>query len=144
MSERTPEVLCAGIVVADHICAPISHMPAAGELVMSDEMALTLGGCAANVAVDLAKQGIGAAVVGRTGDDVFGGVVRGMLEAAKIDTRSLLTTPNRPTSQTMIVNVHGQDRRFVHVFGANADFAASDIPLERVNQSKVLYVGGHL
>ena len=31
-----PEVLCAGIIVADHVCTPISLVPAAGELVMAD------------------------------------------------------------------------------------------------------------
>ena len=41
------EVLCAGIVVADHICTPISHLPAAGELVLADRLLLTTGGCAA-------------------------------------------------------------------------------------------------
>ena len=49
------EILCAGIVVADHLCTPISHVPAAGELVKADGMLLTIGGCAANAAVDLAK-----------------------------------------------------------------------------------------
>ena len=29
----TPDVLCAGIIVADHVCTPIPHVPAAGELV---------------------------------------------------------------------------------------------------------------
>jgi sugar/nucleoside kinase (ribokinase family) len=38
----------------------------------------------------------------------------------------------------------GQDRRFIHTFGANAVFSASDIPLEKVKQSKVLYLGGYL
>ena len=28
------------------------------------------------------------------------------------------------TSQTLIVNVAGQDRRFIHTFGANGDFRA--------------------
>ena len=27
------DVLCAGIVVADHVCAPVDHLPAAGERV---------------------------------------------------------------------------------------------------------------
>ena len=45
-------VLCAGIVVADHVSSPISHLPAAGELVLADKLLLTIGGCAANVAVD--------------------------------------------------------------------------------------------
>ena len=47
-----PAVLCAGIIVADHVCHPVSHVPAAGELVMTDKMLLTIGGCAANAAVE--------------------------------------------------------------------------------------------
>ena len=46
------DVLCAGIIVADHVCHPISHVPAAGELVTTDKMLLTIGGCAANAGVD--------------------------------------------------------------------------------------------
>ena len=55
------DVLCAGIIVADHVSSPISHLPVAGELVMADQLLLTLGGCAANVAVDLTKMGVPAA-----------------------------------------------------------------------------------
>ena len=54
MTQRA-DVLCCGIIVADHVCSPIAHVPAAGELVMADKMLLTIGGCAANAAVDLAK-----------------------------------------------------------------------------------------
>jgi sugar/nucleoside kinase (ribokinase family) len=48
------------------------------------------------------------------------------------------------TSQTLIVNVAGQDRRFIHTFGANAPFSAGDIPAERVPLCRVLYLGGYL
>jgi sugar/nucleoside kinase (ribokinase family) len=44
----------------------------------------------------------------------------------------------------LIVNVAGQDRRFIHTFGANAEFRAADIPLARVKQCKILYLGGYL
>src|SRR2546427_324750 len=57
-----PQVLSAGIIVADHVCTPIPHVPAAGELVMADGMLLTIGGCAANAAVDLVKMGVPKAV----------------------------------------------------------------------------------
>ena len=40
------------------------------------------------------------------------------------------------TSQTLIINVAGQDRRFIHTFGTNAEFCAADIPLERVAHSQ--------
>jgi sugar/nucleoside kinase (ribokinase family) len=138
------DVLCAGIVVADHVCTPISHLPAAGELVLAERLLLTIGGCAANVAVDLAKMGLTPAVVGRVGGDVFGRVVAEMLREHRVDVSAMQVSPGCDTSQTLIVNVAGQDRRFIHTFGANAGFHAADIPAERVARCRVLYLGGYL
>jgi sugar/nucleoside kinase (ribokinase family) len=138
------EVLCAGIVVADHVCTPISHLPGAGELVMADRLILTIGGCAANAAVDLVKMGVRAAVVGRVGGDALGRVVADMLREHGVDVSSLNVSSQADTSQTLIVNVVGEDRRFIHTFGANAEFRAADIPPERVARCRVLYVGGYL
>src|SRR5271154_1140527 len=121
------EVLCAGIVVADHVCTPVPRLPKAGELVMADRLLLTIGGCAANAAVDLSKMDIPAAVGGRVGDDVFGGVGADMFRGHGIDISLLRVTAQADTSQTMIVNVAGEDRRFIHTFGANAHFRAADI-----------------
>lgn len=138
------DVLCAGIIVADHVSSPISHLPAPGELVLADQLLLTIGGCAANVAVDLVKLGVSAAVVGRVGGDVFGRVVADMLREHQVDVSALQISPDLDTSQTLIVNVAGQDRRFIHTFGANGAFRAADIPAERVANCRVLYLGGYL
>lgn len=138
------DILCAGIIVADHVSSPIAHLPAAGELVLADQLVLTIGGCAANVAVDLVKQGVNAAVVGRVGGDIFGRVVADLLREARVDVSLLRVTPGVDTSQTLIVNVAGQDRRFIHTFGANGLFRATDIPLDRATHCKVLYLGGYL
>jgi len=140
----SPEVLCAGIIVADHVCTPIEREPAAGELVLADGMLLTIGGCAANAAVDLAKMGVCATVVGRVGQDAFGRIVTEFLRDAHVDTTQIRISPNAATSQTLIVNVKGQDRRFIHMFGANAEFNAGEIPMTLLDQCKVLYVGGYL
>jgi sugar/nucleoside kinase (ribokinase family) len=136
--------LCAGIIVADHVCTPVDHLPAAGELVMAEKMLLTIGGCAANAAVDLAKMKVRAAVVGRVGGDVFGRVVAELLGQHGVDVSGIQVSANADTSQTLIVNVAGQDRRFIHTFGANGEFSAADIPLDRVAHCKVLYLGGYL
>ena len=107
---HSSRVLCAGIIVADHLCHPIAHVPAAGELVMTDHMLLTIGGCAANAAVDLVKMGVAATVAGRVGDDVFGRIVADMLRADGVDVSRLKVSPGAETSQTLIVNVAGEDR----------------------------------
>lgn len=138
------DVLCAGIIVADHVSSPISHLPAAGELVLADQLLLTIGGCAANVAVNLTKMGVAAAVVGRVGCDIFGRVVSDLLRDQRVDVSALQVTAGLDTSQTLIVNVKNEDRRFIHTFGANAAFKPEDILAERVGRCRVLYLGGYL
>ncbi|MCI0682112.1 MAG: carbohydrate kinase family protein [Gemmataceae bacterium] len=140
----SPQVLCAGIIVADHVCTPIERVPGAGELVMADGMLLTIGGCAANAAVDLAKMGVRTAVVGRVGKDAFGRIVTDFLRDAQVDATHIRVSATADTSQTLIVNVQGQDRRFIHTFGANAEFSAADVPLTLLDTCKVLYIGGYL
>jgi sugar/nucleoside kinase (ribokinase family) len=135
-------VLCAGILVADHISTPISHVPAEGELVLADELLLTLGGCAANVAVDLVKLGVPARIACCVGDDIFGRVVVDMLRTSGVDTSGIRVTRDHPTSQTLIINVKNQDRRFVHSFGANACFNVTDV--QSSQKEAILYLGGFL
>jgi sugar/nucleoside kinase (ribokinase family) len=139
-----PDVLCAGIIVADHVSSPISHLPAEGELVTADRLLLTIGGCAANTAVDLAKMDVSVLLSGCIGRDVFGRVVTEMLRDQGVNVSALTVSPTAATSQTLIVNVAGQDRRFIHTFGANAAFRAADIPFDRVTRCKALYLGGYL
>jgi sugar/nucleoside kinase (ribokinase family) len=134
-------VLCAGIIVADHVSSPISHLPAAGELVLADQLVLAIGGCAANVAVDLTRLEVPATVVGCVGDDTFGRVVADMLRESRVDVSGLRVCPGQVTSQTLIVNVQGQDRRFIHAFGANNAFSPQDMVTPP--DCKILYLGGY-
>lgn len=143
MNSRPVDCLCAGIVVADHICAPVDHVPRAGELVTTDRLELTIGGCAANVAVDLAKLRKRAAIAGLVGKDVFGQFVRQTLEDAGVDCEHLLTSATSQTSGTLIVNVRGEDRRFIHTTGANAEFSGRGIPRKLIENCRVLYLGGY-
>lgn len=138
------DVLCFGIIVSDHLCSPISHLPRAGELVLSSRFELAIGGNAANVSTDLAKLGVQVGVVGLVGKDVFGRHVRESLEAAGVDCRLLCETETSQTSQSLIVNVQGEDRRFIHVVGANAEFDASQVTPQMVRDCRVLFLGGYL
>jgi sugar/nucleoside kinase (ribokinase family) len=138
------DCLSVGILVADHLCDPIDHCPAAGELVISPRLPLAIGGCASNVAIDLKRLGVSVGVVGCVGQDYFGRFVVDELEAAGVDARGVRTLADAETSGTLIINVRGEDRRFIHTPGANARLTVDDIPLERVLTSRVLYVGGYL
>src|SRR5204862_36194 len=93
---------------------------------------------------DLAKMQVRVGIAGRVGNDVFGRVVGDLLREAAVDVANLKTSAGCDTSQTLIVNVQGQDRRFIHTFGANREFSAADIPLRLLDEIKVLYLGGYL
>lgn len=136
------DCLCAGIVVADYVCAPVARLPGAGGLVLTQGVSLAIGGCAANVAVDLSKQGLHVGIVGRTGDDAPGSFVRNTLTNAGVDTTHLLATAGAQTSGTLVINVRGEDRRFIHAFGANAAFIGSEVTPDMIRSAKVLYLGG--
>src|SRR5579859_1977980 len=95
------DCLCLGIVVADHVCEPVSHLPRAGELVLTPRTHLSIGGCAANVAVDLVRLGRAAAVVGCVGDDAFGRLVIEALSTAGAEVRHIASLPGEATSTSM-------------------------------------------
>jgi sugar/nucleoside kinase (ribokinase family) len=136
------DVGCAGILVADTFCGPMKRLPHEGELLALDEMPSKAGGCAANVAIDLAKQGLSVEVCGCVGADASAEVLLANLQAAGVDCRQVIRLDTHPTSKTVILLVEGQDRRFIHVFGANAAFDVRKIRREWVDSLKVFYLGG--
>lgn len=109
---------------------------------MTDRLTLTIGGCAANVAVDLAKLGLGVGIAGRIGDDPLGQFVRQTLETSGIDCHSMSVSQSAQTAATLVVNVAGQDRRFIHAVGANAEFTADEIDRTLLPRYRAVYVGG--
>lgn len=136
-------VVCMGILVADVFVPPLARLPAAGELVAVDDFLVQPGGCAANTAIDLVRLGLEASVVGCVGDDPFGELVVRELAALGVDTAGVRRVGGRGTSKTVIVGVRGEDRRYIHTFGANAALHATDLDGVLAG-ADALYVGGYL
>ena len=139
-----PRVLCAGILVADLVIPPLPALPEPGELAASDDFLLAPGGCAANVAISLAKLGVTSAVAGCVGADAFGDFLQRELRGLGVDVRGLRESADRGTSKTVILPVAGEDRRFVHSFGANAEFTPDDIDRSVLAGCDIFYLGGYL
>lgn len=137
------DCLCAGIIVADYICRPIAAWPPPGQLVLTENLEFAIGGCAANVAVDMRKLNLNVALSGGVGNDGFGTLIADMLGRTGVDCSRLTRSATLPTSGTMIVNVQGEDRRFIHCIGANAEYDAAAITDDILRQTKVLYIGGY-
>jgi sugar/nucleoside kinase (ribokinase family) len=138
------DVVCVGILVADLFVPPLPRLPIPGELQLVDDMLLSTGGCAANAAMDLARLGARVAVAGKVGNDFFAGFVRQELEAKGVDVTGIRRSATAPTASTVILPVVGQDRRYIHAVGANAELRVEDVDLDQVARARVLYVGGYL
>lgn len=133
---------CAGILVSDTLCGPLHDLPRPGQLLAVDALPTKVGGCAANVAIGLAKQSIDVEIAGCLGSD---SVADGFIaEVAKygIGTERISYSRKLPTSRTVILLVEGEDRRYVHSFGANAEFTVAHIDREWVKSLDVFYLGG--
>jgi sugar/nucleoside kinase (ribokinase family) len=133
---------CAGILVKDTFCGPLKALPGPGELVAIDAFKTKAGGCAANVAINLRKQNQAVELVGCIGQDAAGSYLVKELQAAQVNCDQLAYTSEYPTSETVILLVEGEDRRYLHSFGANQAFKVSDINRDWVAALHLLYLGG--
>ncbi len=143
MTDPRCDCVCAGILVADHVCEPVARMPGPGELVLTPRMDLTTGGNASNVATDLARLGRNVEVVGVVGRDAFGEFVQKTLSDAGVSTTHLRSSPDHATSGTFVINCQGEDRRFIHAVGASAAFTGAELADEIITSGRVLYLGGY-
>src|SRR5579871_2015947 len=139
-----PKVGCAGLLVLDTFCGPLAAWPAEGVLTVLQRMPVSAGGCAANVALDLARQGVATDVVGCVGRDLAGGLLLENFAWHQVSTSRIERVADLPTSTTVILLIQGQDRRYLHVVGANRALTVGQIARDWVRNLKVFYIGGLL
>lgn len=137
-----PQVGCAGLLVEDCFCGPLPALPPAGALTALEDMPVRAGGCAANVAIDLAKQGISVEVAGCVGQDSAAGVLFKAFAEHDVGSARVVRVDSLPTSKTVILLIEGEDRRYLHVSGANRAFTVHHIPRSWLSSLKVFYLGG--
>jgi sugar/nucleoside kinase (ribokinase family) len=103
---------------------------------------MAIGGCAANTAIDLSKLDARVGIVGLVGADAMGSFSRDALEREHVSCDYLSVSETTQTSATLIVNVQGEDRRFIHAVGANAEFTGETLTADVLQQCRILCVGG--
>ena len=138
------QVVCVGIVVADVWGRPIDGQPEHGRLMLVDDMGMSIGGCAANTGIGLAKMDVDTAIIGKVGDDGFGEFVRDAMAAEGIDTSGIAVTDEANTSATMIMVDSAGERTFIHCIGANATMRPEDIEMDLVRSAEILHFAGAL
>ncbi|WP_240907042.1 carbohydrate kinase family protein [Paludisphaera rhizosphaerae] len=136
-----PPVISAGMVLVDHLTPPIPRMPKAGELIAVEQLYLATGGGVSNTSMALGRLGVPVSASARIGDDAFGRFIVETLQSGGVGTEYIQVDPERETSQTLIVNVQGEDRRFIHTLGANRGYEAADMDEALSVPPKVLHIG---
>lgn len=120
-----PKIVVIGSLNMDLVLR-VARLPRPGETIAGADAIEIPGGKGANQAVAAARLGADVAMVGRVGDDAFGGVLRRSLDAEGIDTRRLKTT--RGPSGVAIILVQGSgDNSIVLSAGANARVTEADV-----------------
>ncbi len=139
----TPVVACAGQVVADLFVPPLEALPESGDLISTGDMLSSVGGCSVNTASALARFGVPTVLSVMVGADGQGDWVRRYLGEKGLDVSGIITSEKLATSQTVILPVIGDDRRYIHAIGANAEYSAKHA-LPYAGQVEVLVIGGFL
>jgi sugar/nucleoside kinase (ribokinase family) len=137
-----PDVGCAGILVEDTFCGPMVTLPKEGALLALTDMPVKAGGCAANVAIGLAKQGIAVDVAGCVGDDSAADFLLKTYASHHVGCSRVVQLEGHHTSRCIILLVEGQDRRYLYVAGANQALSVDHLAREWLSQLKVFYLGG--
>ncbi|QQE11045.1 carbohydrate kinase family protein [Planctomycetota bacterium] len=120
MIDKTFDVIVAGSCVADILCRPVPHDIPIGDKVLHevDPIQVIPGGITSNTGISLAKLGCKTAVFTYVGDDNFGRIMRSIFEEKNVDTSSVYTHPEAPTSTTAVLISDDGERSFLHAQGA--------------------------
>lgn len=100
------------------------------------------GGPVSNTGLALDRLGIATRLVGKVGDDFFGGVTRSLVEKINPQLASgLVVAAGETTSYTIVISPPGKDRFFLHCHGVNDTFSADDIDMSLVARAKLFHFG---
>ncbi|MCK5113435.1 MAG: carbohydrate kinase family protein [Phycisphaerae bacterium] len=140
-------------VVAGHLCLDITpglgHVTidraedffVPGKLINSEAATLSTGGAVSNTGLALVKLGLSTALMGKVGDDAFGGVVKKFLLDSWGVSEGLIVSKGLDTSYTIVLTPHGYDRMFIHCPAANDTFCADDINYDQVADARLFHFG---
>ena len=106
-----------------------NQFPKAGTTIVAQSYAEISGGKGANQAVSAAKAGGQVSLLGRVGDDAFGGRLVERLKEQGVDCRHVTKTASCESGLAMILVDHTGQNSIVFVEGANGKFTPNDVRL---------------
>jgi sugar/nucleoside kinase (ribokinase family) len=104
----------------------------------------TTGGDATNVAVTLARLGVGASLCGLVGKDAAGEFVLNRLNEFGVDTKAVARHPSLGTGVSYILIDPGGERHFLISSTINDEFDDSFIPEKLIKEADMVYLGSSM
>lgn len=101
------------------------------------------GGAPCNVLAMLRKLGRSCAFVGKVGDDLFGRLLKGVLEETGISTQALEMDKDIPTTLAFVKTAPNGDRdfSFYRKPGADMMLREEELPLDMLRSAKIFHFG---
>ena len=133
MGEEKGITIAGNIIM--NIVKNIEVYPNIGMLSDVSDISRSVGGCAPNTAINLAKidRRIPISVIGKVGTDENGRFIVSQLQKYGIGVGKISYTSKNPTSFTDVMSIPSGERTFFHKRGANAEFDPSDIDVDSLN-----------
>lgn len=132
--------LSVGNVACDIILKP-RRMELIQERLILDDVSLSAGGDALNVAVDLSIMGDEAALIGCVGTDDFGHKIMRSLEETGVNTKYMIQSGQMATvTSVLMLNPNGE-RRAAYKPGGNELLREAHIPEEAIEWAEHVHLG---
>lgn len=140
------------IMVAGHISLDItprfynsgkqkfSEILMPGKLVHVGAAQVSAGGAVSNTGLALKKLGTDVILSAKTGADLFGNMLREIIQASGCQSEIILSE-SESTSYTIVVAPKGCDRAFLHDPGCNDTFSSNDIIWDLMDQVGYFHFG---
>jgi len=125
-----PRVVVCGSINID-LVVRCQQIPMPGQTVTADSASEICGGKGANQAVGAALAGGQVHMIGRTGDDAFGGRLRANLERHEVDCSAVSPTENSTSGMAVIAVENSGQNSIMVVPGANGKVSPADVQEQR-------------
>ncbi len=134
-------ITIAGNMIADMV-KNISEYPNKGMLAEISDVSRAVGGCAPNVAIDLAKMdsALPVSVVGCMGDDENGRFINSVMQKNGVDVSMVTFSDEAATAFSDVMSMKNGERTFFSFRGANDLFSPEYINLDLL-KCKILHIG---
>ena len=140
------------IVIAGHACIDlipkfntganaITDVLSPGKLVDVGAMVTATGGSVPNTGGALHRFGLNTVFVSRVGKDILGDALISILKERGGDISHISVSESDSTSYSVVINIPGIDRIFLHCPGANDTFDISDVPFDVLENSRMFHFG---